>query len=265
MAINGNDNNSGRSQQSAWKTINKVNGFDFDPGDTIQFKRGQVFNGKLAPDASSEGTPGNPIVYRSYGSGPLPIITEKKTLSGFSHEGNNRWSVQLAGDTPRSFVKIVRRKSNGFVFRNRKDSASEIKGQGDFWHNNSSSSPSSHRLWVYSTSNPSGDIEVPTDAKVLSVKQDWIEIRALHFDFANTDAVIFYSPVSHVFLNNVRITNAGEAGVSTSGSTIKFIRLKNMEIDHNQGHGIQINGRNKIRDNWTIQNSKVHRNCLDTL
>ena len=42
---NGNDNNSGLSPDQAWQTINKVNNFSFQSGDSICFKRNERFVG----------------------------------------------------------------------------------------------------------------------------------------------------------------------------------------------------------------------------
>ncbi len=44
-SVNGNDNNSGLSPSSAWKTIAKVNSYRFAGGDTISFKSGLRFSG----------------------------------------------------------------------------------------------------------------------------------------------------------------------------------------------------------------------------
>lgn len=72
-AVNGNDNNDGRSENSAWKTVNKVNSQTFEAGDQILFKRGDIFNGALAPKGS--GASGNHIKLGAYGNGNLPIIS----------------------------------------------------------------------------------------------------------------------------------------------------------------------------------------------
>lgn len=55
-----------------WKTISEVNNgtLNLSPGDTIFFKRGQVYNGRL--NINKSGTSGAPIVYTNYGSGELP-------------------------------------------------------------------------------------------------------------------------------------------------------------------------------------------------
>ncbi len=68
----GNDDNSGRSPKTAWKTIERVNRETFQPGDAIFFNAGDVWNGQLRPRGS--GAPGKPIRIDRYGKGPMPIV-----------------------------------------------------------------------------------------------------------------------------------------------------------------------------------------------
>jgi len=73
-ATGGNDANSGTSPSQAWQTIQKVNQATFAPGDSILFKRGEVWRG-TGLVVSSSGVSGAPITYGDYGSGALPKIT----------------------------------------------------------------------------------------------------------------------------------------------------------------------------------------------
>ena len=55
-----------------WKTISQVNAGTtaLNPGDTVFFKRGQTYSGRLT--VSRSGTAASPIVYTNYGTGNLP-------------------------------------------------------------------------------------------------------------------------------------------------------------------------------------------------
>jgi hypothetical protein len=68
----GNDANAGTSSGTAWRSLAKVNGFAFQPGDRIAFKRGGSWTGSLV--LSRSGTAANPIVVEAYGSGNLPKV-----------------------------------------------------------------------------------------------------------------------------------------------------------------------------------------------
>ena len=59
-ALLGNDANKGTSPDSAWRTLNKINGTTFQFSDSILFRAGSVWNGQLWPKGS--GTAGHPTV-----------------------------------------------------------------------------------------------------------------------------------------------------------------------------------------------------------
>lgn len=98
VSITGNDSNSGLTEVIPWKTINKVNSFGgFNPGDSILFKRGDTFYGKLVVGQS--GTAGNPIIFGSYGFGDKPVITGFTTVSTWTDLGFNVWQSSSAVST----------------------------------------------------------------------------------------------------------------------------------------------------------------------
>jgi hypothetical protein len=91
----GNDSNNGTSAASAWQTIGQVNGQTFQPGDSILFKRGDVWNESLVP--SSSGSSGNPIAFDAYGTGPAPNLTGYYSVpsSAWVHVSGNAWKAPL--------------------------------------------------------------------------------------------------------------------------------------------------------------------------
>lgn len=93
-ATNGNDENSGTSPNSAWKTLSKVNNYDFSPGDSILFKRGEIWREHLL--VTNSGDIDNPISYGAYGTGEKPLIlgsVERNDVSNWVNEGDNIWST----------------------------------------------------------------------------------------------------------------------------------------------------------------------------
>ncbi len=74
-AAAGNDANNGTSTTTAWKTIAKVNSKTFQPGDSILFRRGQVWREQL--NLTSSGTSAAPISYGAFGTERQP-----PTISG---------------------------------------------------------------------------------------------------------------------------------------------------------------------------------------
>ena len=64
-SVGGSDEFDGLSVETAWKSLDKVNGAAFEAGDRILFKAGTVYTGQLRPQGS--GTPEAPICIDLYG------------------------------------------------------------------------------------------------------------------------------------------------------------------------------------------------------
>ncbi|OKL39852.1 hypothetical protein A3841_15860 [Pontibacter flavimaris] len=77
----GNDSYTGVSKTSAWASIDKVNATQFAPGDTILFEGEEIFPGSLGFGEEVKGTPQNPIVLGSFGTGRAVISSG--TQKGF--------------------------------------------------------------------------------------------------------------------------------------------------------------------------------------
>ena len=73
-ASSGSDSNSGLSASTPWQTLTKASSVVLSPGDEILLKAGDTWTGQtLTPQGS--GTPTNPIVISSYGTGARPHIS----------------------------------------------------------------------------------------------------------------------------------------------------------------------------------------------
>ena len=86
----GNDGNSGMAASAPWQTLAHVNGQTFQAGDSVLFKRGDVWNESLVPPSS--GTQGSPIAFDAYGTGAAPNFT------GYYAIPSSAW-VQVYGYT----------------------------------------------------------------------------------------------------------------------------------------------------------------------
>lgn len=94
----GNDNHTfqeARSPATPWRSLAKLNAVfsTLNPGDTIFFKRGDVFEGSL--DITRSGSSGSPIVLAAYGSGPKPVISGFTAVTGWSPVGGNIWEAPV--------------------------------------------------------------------------------------------------------------------------------------------------------------------------
>lgn len=81
----GNDQtNSGTTLASPWRSIDKLNTIDLNPGDVVLFEGGITFTGSIYLETTDMGTSTQPIVVSSYGTGRAVI--NAGTLSGLYAE-----------------------------------------------------------------------------------------------------------------------------------------------------------------------------------
>ena len=139
----GSDANVGTSSTSAWQTIAHVNAQSFLAGDSILFKRGDVWNESLIPPSS--GSLGNPITFDAYGTGAAPNLT------GYYAVPSTAW-VLVSGNAWKAAVPASYTTINFCLFGSiwgEKVSAvsSNLTAQWDFYL-------ASGFVYVYSQGNP---------------------------------------------------------------------------------------------------------------
>jgi hypothetical protein len=154
-ATSGSDSSSGLSTASAWKTLAKVKDFawstGFIAGDTILFKRGEVWREPFAIDTDAgktkSGTAAAPITFDAYGTGAKPVFSGSADLSAtgkWTSQGSNKWrSTGLRYEIGN--ILLNGEASNG----NKKSALSGLTAQGDFYYD-----AANDYLYMYSTSNP---------------------------------------------------------------------------------------------------------------
>ena len=86
-----------RQQATPWRSLGKLNRIfgQLQPGDSVLFKRGDVFYGSIV--AGQSGVTGSPIVLAAYGQGEDPIISGFSKLSGWVSGGNGIWQAPCQG------------------------------------------------------------------------------------------------------------------------------------------------------------------------
>ena len=154
-ATGGSDSNNGLSSASAWKTLKKIKDFawstGFVAGDTILFKRGEVWREQFGLDTDAgktkSGAAGAPITFDAYGTGAKPVWSGGADLSAsgkWTNQGSNKWRSSGLGYEIGN-VLLNGEASNG----NKKPALSGITAQGDFYYD-----AANDYLYMYSTSNP---------------------------------------------------------------------------------------------------------------
>jgi hypothetical protein len=133
------DSSAGTSTATAWKTIDRVNGGSFSPGDSILFKRGCTWRETLWP--SSSGTSGQPITFGAYGTGANPVISGADLITGWTLDSGNVYWASMAADPEIVFINNTLGK--------KKTSRSGLAAQFDwFWDS------TAKRLYLYAPGDP---------------------------------------------------------------------------------------------------------------
>ncbi len=94
IASNGNDDASGKTKNTPWESINKLNKQKLRPGDTVFFHAGDRFEGSIKLNKS--GKQDKPIVITSYGEGNLPVITGASNVLNIAKESDNIYSANVS-------------------------------------------------------------------------------------------------------------------------------------------------------------------------
>ncbi|MFC5405489.1 right-handed parallel beta-helix repeat-containing protein [Cohnella soli] len=119
----GNDSNSGTSTSAPWKTISKLNQTTFQPGDTILFKKGDVWTGEtLYPKGNGNYAAGNWITVSTYSSGNRPVISP-----GSSQPAAIRFDdTSFTGGWKITGLDIQNAKMGIYAYKNRTSSANGL-------------------------------------------------------------------------------------------------------------------------------------------
>ncbi|MCF6306448.1 MAG: T9SS type A sorting domain-containing protein [Flavobacteriaceae bacterium] len=209
--ISGNDSNTGTTISQAWKTIAQVNSFAFVPGDSILFKRNEIWRGQLIPKSGSISAD---IYYGAYDEGVYPAI-----LGSLNFNNNSDW-VNLYGNIWKCNA-VFSTDIGNIIFDNatiigyKKWLETDLQNQNDFWYDLLTG-----QLLIYSTSNPSNlyfEIE-------LALRTNIIHQENTHF----------------VTYENLSIKYGGAHGFG--GGNTSNITIKSCEISYIGGGDLNMDG-----------------------
>ncbi|MBN1782945.1 hypothetical protein JW948_17560, partial [bacterium] len=71
VSSSGLDENTGLSPEQAWNSLTRVNTAALLPGDSVLFRRGDVWRGQLVPQSGGADAP---VVYGAFGQGEKPVF-----------------------------------------------------------------------------------------------------------------------------------------------------------------------------------------------
>jgi|SRR3989344_4057930 len=182
-ATSGNNNNDGLSEATAWQTINKVNSSNFNPGDSILFKRGEVWRETLTIPSSGNST--NQIIFGSYGIGAKPIFIGSEAATSWTNLGSNIWSSAVSNNP------------TGIWFMNFNGSINWCKKESNQGNLNAEYECywSTNTLYIYSPSDPDtryNSVEASTRGYGVTASSEstsYVTVQDIELRFTNNQGV----------------------------------------------------------------------------
>lgn len=246
----GDDGDSGLTQELAKATLSWVNSVTFTAGDSILFKRGDTFRGSLYQD--EDGSSASYIVYGAYGTGARPKILGSKDLSATGdwevHSGNVWKTTATLGTAQNDIGNLIF--NNEVLWGYKKKNIDSLNVQGKFFYNTTD-----HLLYMYSASNP-------------GTYYSHIE-AAGHHDIHQ--GLIKWINSSYIKIEDLDIRYGSAAGIETQASS--FIIVEDCDVSWIGAEWVDVSGASLTRvgngisfvltnDNIIVRNCRVSQ-CFD--
>ncbi len=279
----GNDGNPGTSEDSAWRSLDKVNSFVFSPGDQVLFKRGDSWTGTLVVKFS--GTAGNPIVYGAYGTGATPKIYGSEVISGWTLHSGNIYKARVNSRVTQLFVDGVRVKAARFpndgythietVNSTTSFSCDELDGNIDYtgakWFGRTNDWTAVTRSVISSDSKRlTLDSEVEFglgvgEGFILMNKLEFLDAAGEWFFDGKTNTVYLWTPKGDSPGNYEVRGSVYDDGVTIGGNR-KYITIRDLEILEQTGKGIhmRLNTYVEVSNNILKNQEQYGLYCLGT-
>ena len=245
------DSGAGTSTAAAWKTIGRVNGARFNPGDSILFKRGCTWREKLEPP--SAGASGNPITFGAYGTGANPVISGADLIVGWTLDSGSVYWATLAADPGILWI-------NGTNLGNRKAAKVNLVNEYDWYWDSGAA-----RLYLYAPADPDSrytgpGVEYAVRPNCLGPRADYCVFDGLTLEKATYANVHANYPGNYCVIKN-SISQYGEQGLQLGNGGA----YTGWEIHDNI---FRYNAQMGIGPGWAGTNMKIYRNDvyeMDTL
>ncbi|MCK4881161.1 MAG: right-handed parallel beta-helix repeat-containing protein, partial [Bacteroidales bacterium] len=105
ISSDGDDNNSGKSPNRAWKTIERVNAQSYSPGEKILFRGGEEFEGTIIFTSEDAGSHESRVIISSFGA-------ERAIIMGMGKEGIRVDSCHFLGISNLNLIGSGRKSGN---------------------------------------------------------------------------------------------------------------------------------------------------------
>lgn len=255
-ATSGNDNHTGLSPTTAWRSITKVNLSSFKPGDQIRFERGEIWREHLS--IPSSGSSGRHIIFGAYGSGSKPVISGADIFDNWTSEVIGSFTVYYASAATEAKQLL----EDGS--RLKQVSTKNALTDGTWWQDSTN-----HKIFIRTASDdhPSGHTIEGSQRKYgISIQnRSYITIENIQLESTNEKGLDIFAPnlsMNAIIIRNVVSSHNYIAGLRATGMnnfTINNVIIENSVFNYNGADGILITNN---CNNFTIRNNTVHNNCL---
>ena len=280
VSSNGNDNSSGTSISSPWRTISKVNSRTLAPGDIVLFERGGTYRGSLYINQS--GTTASPITIGAYGSGNAPLFVGSQLATNWIVHQGNIWKTQISANRVAhlfyndSILPIARFPNTGWLRNDNGTSTrindSELNQPSGYW--NGATVVVRSTAWSYDTANvtsyTTGVLNMTSIVYNLSTynwgyflrnKFELLDAPGEWFYDRATSTLYLYPITSNPNTSTVEIVTAFQAGdgcgISVNWQKSNVI-IENLAFKHYGYAGVSTSGSNNV----TIRNCSFDK-CDD--
>jgi parallel beta-helix repeat protein len=233
-AERGNDTNNGTSATAAWKTLNRVNQEKFRPGDSVLFRRGQIWREQLNLQAGGEAE--RAITVDAYGEGALPEISgaDVAPAEGWTVCQSCGANIWQAGITTQPNVVLFDGTKG-----NKRAASGDVKSPGDWnW--------TAGTLYIYAESDP---------RRLFLKRGVEVGVRPIAINLTG---------LAYITIRNVRVSAANAApyalganiwGIAAGrkGPSPRGLRIERNEIVNSAGDGLHLEG---------VQGSTVDANLV---
>ncbi len=170
ISNNGNDDNDGKSPETAWATLKKINNYRFNDGDLVLFERGGFWRGTIFAQSG--------ISYSAYGTGFKPKFycsIEGKSAGWTQTDDENIWVYNEKLSASDIGCIVFNAGAQGEAYAEKMENREKLKKdlQFTFMGGKSTGRPIDFKIYMYSTEgNPAerfDTIEFSVDNHQLSV------------------------------------------------------------------------------------------------
>lgn len=195
VANDGSNDNDGRSPETPWQTLAKVNTSTFAPGDYIFFKCGDTWRESAGLNVHNSGTPTGYITYSSYGTGAKPKFYGSVIVDTWVNISGNIWASD--DDVTDPYVES----SDGEIYYTELDGSIKWGHKKKTWTYNLSNLTSEYdwtwhgdSIYIYAATDPDDrytKIEVAQYLTGVDLNSmDYIEISGIEFKYFKQAAIM---------------------------------------------------------------------------